>query len=315
MKTKIVLFIAVSLSLMFVGCKKEEQKDLKQDTQKQQESTPNKKDVKVRKIEGIKKANSLESIKKVENRDLKVLEEAKIERKDGATKVVVTDREQPEVDCEEIFSLMVKNEGKGEALGYITEDCISNTEYSESITETLGVTMRKDSPKAIEVLSQLEKKQADYVLKRMETMLIDSKEEMNELVTSFSKVKDSELKKKIEKDIIESIKKAFATEVEAVKEDSKDPKSFTGKFSGATVGAEKDGFYVTLTDKTGKKMVFKAAENPEIAYFDESEKGIYVENKELVGSQFTIYYNTEMQDDVRGEKTAVNVYINSEVTE
>ncbi len=93
-----------------------------------------------------------------------------------------------------------------------------------------------------------------------------------------------------------------------------EPLSFTGKYDGAYLGFENDGYYFVLKHKSGKKMVFRSDENPEIAFFVISaETNLPVENRALLGSEFRVYYTAGVEVDTKGDTVPVLRYIHGEV--
>jgi len=82
-------------------------------------------------------------------------------------------------------------------------------EYSESLSEVLGVTMRKCAPECIDYIeNELIKtlgntEQADFIIERMKTMIIDGEDELNELAVSINKARDCETKRRIVNEILQ----------------------------------------------------------------------------------------------------------------
>ena len=108
--------------------------------------------------------------------------------------------------------------------------------------------------------------------------------------------------------------KVIKTESMMEKED--EMLSFTGRYIGGYMGFEGCGYYLRFRNTKKQIMTFRSKDNPEYAFFTTSKESLLpVQNRNMFGKLFNIYYTEGTEIDPRGKTVNVNNYIHAELQE
>jgi hypothetical protein len=108
--------------------------------------------------------------------------------------------------------------------------------------------------------------------------------------------------------------KVIKTESMMEKED--EMLSFTGRYIGGYMGFEGCGYYLRFRNANKQIMTFRSKDNPEYAFFTTSKESLLpVQNRNMFGKLFNIYYTEGTEIDPRGKTVNVNNYIHAELQE
>ncbi|HOA06423.1 MAG TPA: hypothetical protein PK419_09385 [Spirochaetota bacterium] len=106
--------------------------------------------------------------------------------------------------------------------------------------------------------------------------------------------------------------KVIKTESMMEKED--EMLSFTGRYIGGYMGFEGCGYYLRFRNANKQIMTFRSKDNPEYAFFTTSKESLLpVQNRNMFGKIFIIYYTEGTEIDPRGKTVSVNNYVHAEL--
>ena len=106
--------------------------------------------------------------------------------------------------------------------------------------------------------------------------------------------------------------KTIQTEPITKKED--EMLSFTGRYLGGYMGFEGCGYYLRFRNANKQIMTFRSKDNPEYAFFTTSKESLLpVQNRNMFGKIFIIYYTEGTEIDPRGKTVSVNNYVHAEL--
>ena len=106
--------------------------------------------------------------------------------------------------------------------------------------------------------------------------------------------------------------KVIKTESMMEKED--EMLSFTGRYIGGYMGFEGCGYYLRFRNAKKQIMTFRSKDNPEYAFFTTSKESLLpVQNRNMFGKIFIIYYTEGTEIDPRGKTVSVNNYVHAEL--
>lgn len=92
--------------------------------------------------------------------------------------------------------------------------------------------------------------------------------------------------------------------------------SFSGRYIGGYMGFEGCGYYLRFRNAQKQIMIFRSKDNPEYAFFTTSKESLLpVQNRNMFGKIFIIYYTEGTEIDPRGKTVNVNNYIRAEIQE
>ena len=109
---------------------------------------------------------------------------------------------------------------------------------------------------------------------------------------------------------------AKVIKTEPIMEKENEILSFTGRFIGGYMGFEGCGYYLRFRNTKKQIMTFRSKDNPEYAFFTTSKESLLpVQNRNMFGKIFIIYYVEGTEIDPRGKTVNVNNYVHAEIQE
>ena len=107
---------------------------------------------------------------------------------------------------------------------------------------------------------------------------------------------------------------AKVIKTEPIMEKENEMLSFTGRYIGGYMGFEGCGYYLRFRNANKQIMTFRSKDNPEYAFFTTSKESLLpVQNRNMFGKIFIIYYTEGTEIDPRGKTVSVNNYVHAEL--